>query len=337
MQMLLVALSRRMCCSRVCRASRYAGLPSASIETPTRRRAADARAPARDGEEPGVRPAETQRDPEALGGADGDVGAHLAGRASRSVSASRSAGHDDQGAPLVGGLEDRRVVDESRRRRRVLRRRTPKTARRSGRPARVVGDGRPRCPAARRGSGRPRSSAGRRRRRRRTVRSPPRSARRTSVIASAAAVPSSSMEAFAMARPVRSADHGLEVEQRLEAALGDLRLVGRVGGVPGRVLQHVAPDHRRRDGAVVAQADHRRRARCSTRPAPAARRAPAPRSPRAAARCRCCRGCARRPSRRDRTGSTSASHGRPAPRGNRRRSPTACARSRRRPGRCGAR
>ena len=53
------------------------------------------------------------------------------------------------------------------------------------------------------------------------------------------------------------ADHGLEVEQRLEAALGDLGLVRRVGGVPGRVLEHVAPDHRRGDRGVVAEADHR--------------------------------------------------------------------------------
>ena len=52
-------------------------------------------------------------------------------------------------------------------------------------------------------------------------------------------------------------DDRLEVEQRLEPALGDLGLVGRVGGVPGRVLEHVAADHRRRDGRVVAQADHR--------------------------------------------------------------------------------
>ena len=32
-----VALSRRMCCSRVCSARRYAGVPSASLDTPTRR------------------------------------------------------------------------------------------------------------------------------------------------------------------------------------------------------------------------------------------------------------------------------------------------------------
>ncbi len=52
-------------------------------------------------------------------------------------------------------------------------------------------------------------------------------------------------------------DEGLEGEQRLEPALADLGLVRRVGGVPGRVLEHVAPDHGRGDRAVVAQADHR--------------------------------------------------------------------------------
>ena len=52
-------------------------------------------------------------------------------------------------------------------------------------------------------------------------------------------------------------DHGLEVQQRLEPALGDLRLVRGVGRVPGGVLQHVAADDGRGDRAVVAQADHR--------------------------------------------------------------------------------
>src|SRR6476469_1890828 len=36
-QMLLVALSRRMCCSRVCIERRYPGRPLVSCETPTRR------------------------------------------------------------------------------------------------------------------------------------------------------------------------------------------------------------------------------------------------------------------------------------------------------------
>ena len=52
-------------------------------------------------------------------------------------------------------------------------------------------------------------------------------------------------------------DHGLEVQQRLQATLRDLRLVRGVGGVPGRVLEHVAQDDRGREGVVVARADER--------------------------------------------------------------------------------
>ena len=51
------------------------------------------------------------------------------------------------------------------------------------------------------------------------------------------------------------ADHGLEIDQRLEPALGDFGLIGGVGGVPARVLQHVAQHHRRGVGAVIAEAD----------------------------------------------------------------------------------
>ncbi|GAA3074181.1 hypothetical protein GCM10020000_68970 [Streptomyces olivoverticillatus] len=51
-------------------------------------------------------------------------------------------------------------------------------------------------------------------------------------------------------------DDRLEVEQRLQAALRDLRLVGRVGRVPGGVLHDVAQDDRRGERAVVAEADH---------------------------------------------------------------------------------
>ncbi len=50
-------------------------------------------------------------------------------------------------------------------------------------------------------------------------------------------------------------DRGLEVQEGLEPALGDLRLVRRVRRVPGGVLQHVAPHHGRGAGAVVAHAD----------------------------------------------------------------------------------
>ncbi|TFB01085.1 hypothetical protein CCMA1212_006819 [Trichoderma ghanense] len=50
--------------------------------------------------------------------------------------------------------------------------------------------------------------------------------------------------------------HGLEVEQRLEAALADLGLVGRVAGVPGRVLEDVALDDGGDLDGVVAAAVH---------------------------------------------------------------------------------
>ena len=56
----------------------------------------------------------------------------------------------------------------------------------------------------------------------------------------------------------RERDHGgLEVQQRLEAALRDLGLVGRVGGVPGGVLEDVAHDGGRDGTGVVAHADER--------------------------------------------------------------------------------
>jgi hypothetical protein len=50
-------------------------------------------------------------------------------------------------------------------------------------------------------------------------------------------------------------DHRLVVEQRLETSLRDLRLVGRVRGVPGGVLEDVALHDRRRDGAVITHSD----------------------------------------------------------------------------------
>ena len=49
------------------------------------------------------------------------------------------------------------------------------------------------------------------------------------------------------------AHHGLEVHQRLESSLGNLRLVGGVGGVPTRILQHIAADHTRHFGRVVPE------------------------------------------------------------------------------------
>ncbi|MNZ53724.1 hypothetical protein D3C78_716090 [compost metagenome] len=51
------------------------------------------------------------------------------------------------------------------------------------------------------------------------------------------------------------ADQGLEVQQRFQAALGNFWLVRGIGGVPGRVFQQVAQDRRRSVGVVVALAD----------------------------------------------------------------------------------
>ena len=52
-------------------------------------------------------------------------------------------------------------------------------------------------------------------------------------------------------------DERLEVEQRLEPSLRDLRLVRRVGGVPARVLHDVALDDLRRERVVIAHPDVR--------------------------------------------------------------------------------
>ena len=55
--------------------------------------------------------------------------------------------------------------------------------------------------------------------------------------------------------PGEVGDHGLEVQQRLEAPLTDLRLIRRIGCVPGGIFQHVALNDGRQVRAVVALAD----------------------------------------------------------------------------------
>ncbi|MNZ36293.1 hypothetical protein D3C78_537090 [compost metagenome] len=47
----------------------------------------------------------------------------------------------------------------------------------------------------------------------------------------------------------------LEVQQRFEPPLGDLRLIGCVRGVPAGIFQHVTQNDRRSEGTVVAHAD----------------------------------------------------------------------------------
>ena len=50
-------------------------------------------------------------------------------------------------------------------------------------------------------------------------------------------------------------NHRLEVEQRFEPPLRDLRLIRRVGRVPAGVLEHIPLDYRRREAVVIAHAE----------------------------------------------------------------------------------
>ena len=72
-----------------------------------------------------------------------------------------------------------------------------------------------------------------------------RATRRAMAIASAAAVASSSSDALAISSPVRSAIMVWKFSKRLQPPLADLRLIRRIGGVPGRIFQDVALDHGR--------------------------------------------------------------------------------------------
>ena len=50
-------------------------------------------------------------------------------------------------------------------------------------------------------------------------------------------------------------DHRLKVQERFEPPLRNLRLIGRVLGVPAGVLEHVPQDDGRSDGSVVSEPD----------------------------------------------------------------------------------
>ena len=54
-------------------------------------------------------------------------------------------------------------------------------------------------------------------------------------------------------------DHGLEIQERFQPALGDLGLIRRVGGVPTGVLENVPLNHRWRNRVGIAGADERAR------------------------------------------------------------------------------
>ena len=55
--------------------------------------------------------------------------------------------------------------------------------------------------------------------------------------------------------PGQIADHRLEIDQRFEPALRNLRLVWRIGRVPRGILEDIALNHRGRVRAVVALTD----------------------------------------------------------------------------------
>ena len=204
-QMLLVAFSRRMCCSRVWRARRKAGLPWASLRDADDAAGHLAGVFGLGGHEGGVRAAEAHRDAEALGGADGDVRAEFAGRLDERER-EQVGGDDDQGA---GGVGLRRLSARSRRCGRRCR--DIARGRRRGRSLEVVGFGcgSPTTTSMPSDSARVRDDGDGLRmavvgdeealRARRSTR------RWHMAIASAAAVASSSSEALARGRPVRSA------------------------------------------------------------------------------------------------------------------------------------
>ena len=204
MQMLLVARSRRMCCSRVCSANRYAGLPEESTETPTRRPGSWRSSPDRTAMTPACGPPKPMGTPKrwaepttmSAPHSPGGVSRH---RLSRSAATTRPApsactcsARADSAAgsrtsPVEVGTETRTPKQPSAGSPAVTSRTSrtiPSGVARVSRTASVCG-----CVSA--------STT--------KVIAPVRSTRCSRAIASAAAVGSSSMEALARGRPVRSA------------------------------------------------------------------------------------------------------------------------------------
>ncbi len=130
--MLLVAFSRRMCCSRVDSVSTQPRRPSASTVSPASRPGIWRTNFSRRGEQADIGPAEIQRVADRLALRRDDVGAHLArrrdaGRATRSRSRPRSAARPWRGRPRRAASQIADLAEEARgsaRRRRRSRRRS---------------------------------------------------------------------------------------------------------------------------------------------------------------------------------------------------------------------
>ena len=256
-QMFDVAFSRRMCCSRVCRASRSAGRPAVSVLTPTSRpgraRAADSWAAMKAACGP-PKPIGTPNrcaDPTATSAprAPGDApSTQYSGSVATIASPPAACTVDDRPAP-VGDRTGRRRQAEQRAEHRAV-------GERLGQVVDVADD---ELDADRLGAG---GEHGERLRVGVVVDEEPRAgdadSRRAIAIASAAAVASSSSEALATGSPVSS----LIIVWKLSSASSRpwliSGLVRRVGRVPRRALEHVAADHRWDEGPGVAHADQAR-------------------------------------------------------------------------------
>ncbi len=201
----------------------------------------------------GVRAAEPEGDAEALGGADGDVGAHGAGGLHQGQR-DEVGGGDHQGAAGVGLVGDGAEVLDLTAGARVLDEHAEQLA--VGQAPAEVGLDQLDAERLRTGG---QHGLGLRERvgvhdEHRGLRAAGAAGQRHGLRRGRGLV---EQRGAGDVQPGQVADHGLEVQEGLEASLRDLGLVGRVGGVPAGVLQQVAPDDRRGDRVVVAEPDHR--------------------------------------------------------------------------------
>ena len=202
MQMFDVAFSRRMCCSRVWSASRYAGRPSASTDIPTRRPGRSRSSPARTAMNAACGPPYQSGTPKRWDEPTATSAPHSPGGRS-SGQRQQVRGHGNQRPAGVGFLGQRVEVTQGPRGARVLLDHAEELA--VGQAGVEVDAPRRRCPSGARrvleyGQGLGQAVGvhhhdGRRRRRLR---------RRIRVTASATAVLSSSRDALAVSSPVRS-------------------------------------------------------------------------------------------------------------------------------------
>jgi len=219
--------------------------PRASIDTPTMRRLGR--------DIGGVRPAVAHRHPEALGRADGDVGPELA-RRNKKRERQRIGRHDRERSGCVQAGNGRPKIPDFAAAAGVLKERAEHRAR-SKIGQRIADNDLPAewlRPRAQHGNGLRVTVAVDEESRGGDTRDP---ARHRHGFGGGGRLVEERCVGDLEACEID--DHGLEIQQGFEPALADLRLVRRIGGVPGRILEDVASDHRRQEGAVIALADER--------------------------------------------------------------------------------